>query len=58
MKNVTIGTDLVPLERTELENINGGLALLATIAAGVCVAAAAEIISDWGGFKAGLTGRC
>lgn len=58
MKNVTIGADLVPLERAELENINGGLVFWATVAAGICVAGAAEIISNWDRFKAGLAGRC
>lgn len=57
MKNVT-DTGLIPLERAELENISGGLVFWATVAAGICVAGAAEIISDWGRFKDGLAGRC
>lgn len=41
------------LDSDQLRKINGG-GVLAVVAAGIIIAAAAEIISDWDNFKNGL----
>ena len=45
------------ISQRELVETNGGLAFLATIAAGILVGAAVAIINDWDNFIAGLTGK-
>ncbi|QEC51361.1 hypothetical protein EDD80_101135 [Anseongella ginsenosidimutans] len=59
MKNTSIeNTVLVSLSEDELRAVNGGLVFWTAVAAGVCISAITEIISDWDNFKAGLSGRC
>lgn len=41
----------------EMTEVNGGLSFIATIAAGIIIYAASEIINDWDNFKAGLKGE-
>ena len=45
------------MRQQDLKTINGGIGVVETIIAGAIVAAAAQIISDWDNFKAGLFGR-
>lgn len=49
--------DLVELKLSEQKNITGGFAFLATIAAGLIIAAGTEIISDWDNFERGFSGQ-
>lgn len=48
--------ELVELNHNNEKNINGG-SILGAIAAGLVIAAGAEIIGDWDNFERGLTGQ-
>ncbi|MEH6304178.1 class IIb bacteriocin, lactobin A/cerein 7B family [Olivibacter sp. CPCC 100613] len=54
MNTEILNADFVPMTQAELESTNGGLGFLATVAAGVLIAGATAVISDWKGFKAGV----
>ncbi|MBW3466256.1 class IIb bacteriocin, lactobin A/cerein 7B family [Arthrospiribacter ruber] len=41
----------------EMVEVEGGLGFWATVGAGILVASAVAIISDWDNFKAGLKGE-
>jgi len=45
---------LVELNSSDQKNITGGLGFLATVAAGIVIGAAVEVISDWDSFKKGV----
>ena len=45
------------MRQQDLKTINVGIGVVETIIAGAIIAAAAQIISDWDNFKAGLFGR-
>jgi hypothetical protein len=46
--------NLVELSPYEVQETEGGIGILATIAAGLIISAGVEIIQDWDNFKAGL----
>lgn len=52
MENINI-LDLEELNELQLRNVTGG-GFFVIVAAGITIAAAAEIISDWDNFKRGL----
>lgn len=45
------------MDAREMKNTDGGLAFMATVAAGLIIAAGAAIIDDWDNFKNGLAGE-
>lgn len=49
--------NLQELTINEMKETHGGLGFLATVAAGIIIGAAIEIMSDWENFENGLSGR-
>ena len=45
------------MDTIQMRETNGGIGILAAIAAGIAIAAGAEIFGDWDNFKAGLKGE-
>jgi hypothetical protein len=49
--------NVAELNAQETQETEGGIGILATIAAGLIISAGVEIIQDWDNFKAGLNGE-
>jgi hypothetical protein len=45
------------LNAQEVQETEGGIGILATIATGLIISAGEEIIQDWDNFKSGLNGE-